>query len=86
MVLLDLALPKIDRLEVLGRLKADPRTRHIPVVVLTSSGRDRDITASRRLGAEAYLVKPVGFHNLSEVTPQLSFKWALLKPPAATRT
>ncbi|MCI0539306.1 MAG: response regulator [Verrucomicrobiales bacterium] len=86
LVLLDLALPKIDGLEVLRRLKADPQTRPIPVVVLTSSRHDRDIAASRRLGADAYIVKPVGFHNLSEVTPQLSFHWALLKPLATTRT
>jgi CheY-like chemotaxis protein/DNA-binding Xre family transcriptional regulator len=79
MILLDLNLPKISGLEVLRRIKADPRTRSIPVVVLTASKRDRDIETSRRLGAEAYIVKPVDFQNLSEVTPQLSLQWALLK-------
>jgi CheY-like chemotaxis protein/DNA-binding XRE family transcriptional regulator len=79
MILLDLGLPKIDGLEVLRQIKADPRTRTIPVVVLTVSGRDRDIAASQRLGAEAYIVKPVDFQNLSGVTPQLSLQWALLK-------
>jgi CheY-like chemotaxis protein len=80
MILLDLGLPKIDGMEVLRQIKADPRTRTIPVIVLTVSNRDRDIVASRRLGAEAYLAKPVDFQNLSEVTPQLSLQWALLKP------
>jgi CheY-like chemotaxis protein len=78
-ILLDLGLPKIDGLEVLRQIKADVRTRTIPVVVLTVSGRDRDIAASQRLGAEAYIVKPVDFQNLSGVTPQLSLQWALLK-------
>ena len=79
-ILLDLQLPRVDGLQVLRRIKADPRTRSIPVVVLTASQHDRDITASKRLGAEAYIVKPVDFQNLSEVTPQLSLQWALLKP------
>jgi CheY-like chemotaxis protein/DNA-binding XRE family transcriptional regulator len=78
-ILLDLGLPKIDGLEVLRQIKADPRTRTIPVIVLTVSSRDRDIAASQRLGAEAYIVKPVDFQNLSGVTPQLSLQWALLK-------
>lgn len=79
MILLDLNLPKISGLEVLERIKADPRTRSIPVVVLTSSKNDRDIATSKQLGAEAYIVKPVDFQNLSEVTPQLCLQWALLK-------
>jgi CheY-like chemotaxis protein/DNA-binding XRE family transcriptional regulator len=79
MILLDLGLPKIDGLEVLRQIKANPRTRTIPVVVLTVSNRDRDIAAAQRLGAEAYIVKPVDFQNLSGVTPQLSLQWALLK-------
>jgi CheY-like chemotaxis protein len=78
-ILLDLGLPKIDGLEVLRQIKGDPRTRTIPVIVLTVSSRDRDIAASQRLGAEAYIVKPVDFQNLSGVTPQLSLQWALLK-------
>lgn len=83
-VLLDLGLPKIDGLEVLRRIKADSRTSSLPVAVLTASSRDRDIITSKRLGAEAYIVKPVDFHNLSEVTSQLSLQWALLKPPATS--
>jgi len=80
MILLDLELPKVGGLEVLRKIKADPRTKSIPVVVLTASRQHRDIAVSRRLGAEAYIVKPVDFQNLSEVTPQLSLQWALLKP------
>jgi CheY-like chemotaxis protein/DNA-binding XRE family transcriptional regulator len=80
LILLDLGLPKIDGLEVLRRVKADERTRSIPVVVLTASRQDGDIAMSKRLGAEAYLVKPVQLQNLSEITPQLSLQWALLRP------
>jgi two-component system, response regulator len=77
MILLDLGLPKIDGIEVLRQIKADSRTRAIPVIAVSS--RDHDVTASQRLGADAYLVKPVDFQNLSGVTPQLSLQWALLK-------
>jgi CheY-like chemotaxis protein len=87
-VLLDLNLPRVGGLEVLRRLKADERTRDIPVIVLTASTRDRDIGECRRLGAANYIVKPVGFHNFSEVTARLSLDWMLIKPnadmPAAT--
>jgi CheY-like chemotaxis protein len=83
-VLLDLELPKVGGLEVLRRMKADPRTRMIPVVVLTGSLQDRDMLVSKQLGADAYIVKPVDFRNLSEVTPQLSLHWALLKPAGAS--
>jgi CheY-like chemotaxis protein/predicted XRE-type DNA-binding protein len=81
-ILLDLNLPKIGGLEVLRRIKADSRTRSIPVVVLTSSKEDRDITAAKRLGAETYIVKPVDFQNFSTATLKLSLQWALLKPAA----
>jgi CheY-like chemotaxis protein len=79
-ILLDLNLPKISGLEVLRRIKADPRTQHIPVIILTVSNRDRDINECRRLGAETYIVKPVGFQKFSEVTPRLSLAWVLVKP------
>ena len=79
-VLLDLHLPKIDGLEVLRRVKADPRTREIPVVVVTASKNERDIVSSKQLGAETYIVKPVGFENFNRMTLQLSLQWALLKP------
>jgi CheY-like chemotaxis protein/plasmid maintenance system antidote protein VapI len=80
-ILLDLNLPKLNGFEVLRRIKADPRTRLIPVVVLTVSKSSRDIAISKQLGAETYIVKPVDFRSFSEVTPQLSFQWALLKLP-----
>lgn len=83
LVLLDLGLPGINGLEVLRRIKADSRTRKIPVVVLTASRRDRDLAASKQLGADAYIVKPVDFQNLSEVTPKLSLHWALIKQHSA---
>ncbi len=80
LVLLDLNLPKISGPEVLRRIKADPRTQHIPVIILAASNRDRDIEQCRRLGAETYIVKPLGFHKFSEVTPRLSLAWILVKP------
>ncbi len=79
-ILLDLNLPKIDGLEVLRRVKADPRTRHIPVVVLTASKYDDAIAICKRLGAETFIPKPVNFQNFSAMTLQLSLQWALLKP------
>jgi CheY-like chemotaxis protein len=80
LILLDLNLPKITGLQVLGLIKADASRRNIPGIVLTSSNRDHDIAACRRLGIESYIVKPVDFRNLSELTPQLQFGWALVKP------
>lgn len=80
-ILLDLGLPKTPGLEVLRRVKADTRTSSIPVVVLTVSKADADMIASKRLGADAYIIKPVDFQNLSEVTPKLCLQWALLKAP-----
>jgi len=79
-ILLDLNLPTISGLEVLRRIKGDPRTKYIPVIILTVSNRDRDIDECRRLGAEAYIVKPVGFQKFSEITPRLSLAWVLVKP------
>jgi CheY-like chemotaxis protein len=79
-ILLDLNLPTISGLEVLRRIKNDARTAHIPVIILTVSTRDRDIAECRRLGAETYIVKPVGFQKLSEATPRLSLAWVLVKP------
>jgi CheY-like chemotaxis protein len=79
-VLLDLNLPKISGLEVLRRIKADPRTQHIPVIILTASNRDGDINECRRLGAETYIVKPVVFQKFTEVTPRLNLAWVLVKP------
>ncbi|HYR58549.1 MAG TPA: response regulator [Chthoniobacteraceae bacterium] len=78
-ILLDLKLPGMNGLECLRRLKADARTREIPVIVLTSSQHDGDIAECRRLGVESYIVKPVDFRNFSDITPQLRFEWALMK-------
>lgn len=79
LILLDLGLPKISGLEVLRQIKAQPRTRDIPVIVLTASESDKDAIASQNLGAQAYIIKPVGFQNLSEVTPKLNLQWALMQ-------
>jgi CheY-like chemotaxis protein len=86
MILLDLNLPKVSGLEVLRRIKADSRTRSIPVVVLTASESDRNLAAGKRLGADGYIVKPVDFHTLARVTPKLSLRWALLKPSPTSST
>lgn len=83
LVLLDLNLPKVSGLEILRRMKADKRTAEIPVIVLTGSQSDVNIDECRRLGAAAYIVKPVGFENFCQVTSELSFNWALLKPATA---
>jgi CheY-like chemotaxis protein len=79
LVLLDLNLPKISGLEVLRRIKAEPLTRTIPVAVLTVSQMFSDLKECQRLGAETYIVKPVNFHRLSQVTPHLNLDWALFK-------
>lgn len=80
-VLLDLKLPKVDGLEVLRRMKADPRTQMIPVVVLTSSREERDIVESYKLGVNSYIVKPVDFQQFSEAMRYLGMYWVLLNEP-----
>jgi len=82
-VLLDLKLPKVHGMEVLRSIKSEPRTRGIRVVVLTNSQKDEHIAEALRLGAEAYIVKPVDFQRLSEITPRLNFSWTLHHPAAA---
>jgi two-component system, response regulator len=77
-ILLDLKLPLIDGLEVLRRIKADPRTSTIPVVVVTSSREERDIVETYRLGVNSYIVKPVDFDQFTETARQLGFYWLLL--------
>ena len=80
-VLLDLKLPRVDGLEVLRQIKSDARTRHIPVVVLTSSREDRDLQDAYRLGANSYIVKPVDFQQFSEAVRKLGLYWLLLNQP-----
>jgi CheY-like chemotaxis protein len=81
-VLLDLKLPRVDGLEVLQQLKADPRTRPIPVVVLTSSRQERDLVKSYQLGVNSYVVKPLDFAQFVDAVRQLSLYWLLLNEPA----
>lgn len=77
-VLLDLKLPKVDGLEVLRKIKGDPRTQLIPVVVLTSSKEQRDLVESYRLGVNSYIVKPVNFVEFAESVQQLGLYWLML--------
>jgi two-component system response regulator len=77
-ILLDLKLPLVDGLEVLRRTKADPRTQHYPVVVMTSSREERDIVESYQLGVNSYIVKPVDFEQFIEAMRTLGMYWLLL--------
>jgi two-component system response regulator len=83
LVLLDMKMPRLSGLDVLRRLKADERTKLIPVVVLTSSAEDRDIIESYQLGVNSYLVKPVDFAEFTQVVAQVGLYWAVLNrmPP-----
>lgn len=84
-VLLDLKLPKLSGLDVLQRLRADPRSRLLPVVVLTSSSEDEDMLRSYRFGANSYVRKPVEFASFANAVTQLGVYWMLLNesPPPA---
>ena len=84
-VLLDLKLPKVDGLEVLRALRANPRTRLLRVVVLTTSREEQDVVESYSLGANSYIRKPVDFHEFLHVVGQLGLNWLNLNQPLPTR-
>jgi two-component system, response regulator len=77
-VLLDLKLPKVDGIEVLRRIKADDRTKHTPVVMLTSSQEERDVLETYNLGVNSYIVKPVDFSSFVHAVSELGVYWGLL--------
>lgn len=83
MILLDLKLPKVDGLEVLRAIRKDPRTRSIPVVILTSSKEDRDLISGYQLGVNSYIQKPVDFTQFRETVRQLGLYWLVVNavPP-----
>ncbi len=81
LILLDLRMPKVDGLEVLQAIKADDRTKMIPVVILTSSKEDRDIVESYELGVNSYVSKPVEFDEFTEAVSTLGLYWMLLNNP-----
>ena len=82
-ILLDIQMPKMNGIEVLQRIRADERTKDIPVVMLTSSNQDPDIQKCYQLGANSYIVKPVEFDKLAEVISAIGFYWLLLNQPPA---
>jgi CheY-like chemotaxis protein len=85
-VLLDLKMPRVDGLEVLRHLKADPELRTIPVVIMTSSREERDLVESYRLGVNAYVVKPVDFEQFVAAVKEVGMFWAVINepPPGST--
>jgi two-component system response regulator len=85
LVLLDLKLPRVDGLDVLRQLRSDPRTRNLPVVILTTSVEERDVLRSYELGCNSYIRKPIDFVQLAEAIRQLGLYWLTLNepPPAA---
>jgi two-component system, response regulator len=80
-ILLDLNLPKVSGLDVLRRIKGDPATRTIPVVVLTSSNEERDLIKTHNLGANSYIVKPINFEQFIESMRQIGLHWLLMDNP-----
>jgi two-component system response regulator len=84
LVLLDLKLPRVDGMEVLRRVKADPRTRTIPVVILTSSKEERDLVQGYGLGVNSYIQKPVDFEQFRDTIKNVGLYWLLInQPPVA---
>ncbi len=85
LVLLDLKLPKVDGMEVLAKIKADPRTKAIPVVILTASKEEKDLVNGYKLGVNAYIQKPVDFEQFRKMVKELGLFWLVVNqpPPAA---
>lgn len=87
-VLLDLKMPKVDGMEVLRQMKSDPKLKMIPVVVMTSSREEQDLLNSYQLGVNAYVVKPLNFHEFTDAVKQVGAFWAVLNepPPGSVRS
>jgi CheY-like chemotaxis protein len=85
-VLLELKLPKIDGMEILRRIRANPQTEHLPVAILTSSREESDLVRGYELGVNAFVVKPVGFQQFITTVRDLGFFWAVINEPPPRKT
>lgn len=81
-ILLDIKMPKVDGIEVLRQIKSDPRTKMIPVVIMTSSKEEQDMIRSYELGVNSFVVKPVGFEDFAKAVSELGLYWVLTNQPA----
>lgn len=84
LVLLDIKLPKVDGLEVLRTMRSDPRTRAVPVVIMTSSNQQRDLIAGYHSGVNSYIQKPINFVEFQEVISKLGYYWLVINQPPPT--